>query len=76
MTDSSSHLALGIADQFKSAGETEQDRQQRPTSIQFSSRLLVSNSFSLIALGSAKVPARGRWTSDATEVGRGSVSRD
>jgi hypothetical protein len=27
-------------------------------------------------LGSAKVPARGRWASDATEVGRGSVSRD
>ena len=60
MTDSSSHLALGIADQFKSAGETEQDRQQRPTSIQFSSRLIVSNSFSLHCVGVGE--SAGPWS--------------
>jgi hypothetical protein len=60
MTDSSSDLALGIADHFKSAGETEQDRQQRPISMQFSSRLIVSNSFSVHCVGVGE--SAGPWS--------------
>jgi hypothetical protein len=40
--DSASQLALRIGDQVKSAGKAEQDRQQRPISIQLSKRLIVS----------------------------------
>ncbi|SRR5260370_372785 len=42
MIDCSSKLGLRVGDQLKSVAEAEQDRQKRPSSVQFSSRLTVS----------------------------------
>jgi hypothetical protein len=59
--DRSSKLALGIGDQIKSAGKAEQDREQRPNSIQFSSKLIVSKLiFPSWLLGPQKEPPSDR----------------